>query len=798
MKTRAASLLLFAVLAPHAVAQRAPEVRASNLAAEVRVTDGVATTRLALTIANGGRRDAEATWLLPLPEGSVADDFRMIVNGVETTGEVLGAERARSVYEGIVRARRDPGLLEYVGRGCLRARLFPIPAHGEIEVRVTYREILPEVGGVRRWSFPLGAAGLGGRAPESAELDLSIESRRALRNVFSPTRGLQVVKTSDHAARASFEGRGAGELEVFYGLSDREFGLDLLTTRAADETEGTFLMLISPKRSVDATRIANRAITFVLDTSGSMAGEKITQARAALRYFLHSLRAGDHFNVVTFATEAQPFFPGLLPANADNIAAALERAGTLRATGGTNIDGALAASLRADVPSDLVPIVVFLTDGLPTVQEKHPDVILDHARTWNTAASRLFVFGVGNDVNTRLLDTLAQQGGGTRSYVRPGQDIEVETSALFAKLSRPVLTNLKLAVEGVELSRIVPRKLPDLFHGGRITVLGRYRGDGPRAIRLSGHVAGEEQEFVYEGSFARKAQDSYDFVPSLWAERRVALLLDEMRLHGKSPELEDEVRRLGRKHQIVTPYTSHLIVEEGLAVRRPRSGGHSPGGTYVGPGDSVPGGGGGGGPATPGPGSPGAPGSRAPMTGGSRTAGAVQADLDRIARKLRDAGVLPKGASDAELRTLARDIAAELLAADRALRGLGEKESGKKAVDDSAYLRRLTTGSVLTGSDDFFLGRAKPSGSREALLARFVRPVKGKIFYLRLGIWTDRELIGREIERVSVEAFSPDYFELLAREPRLLPYFAFSSRIAVLLNGVAYEVRMAAKDTESK
>jgi Ca-activated chloride channel homolog len=785
------------ILAAPLAAQRTTQgLHVTDLTVEVKVEDGVASTSLIETIRNDGPRDAEADWILPLPEGAVADGFTMTVDGKRMTGEVLPATDARGVYERIVRQRQDPGLLEYMGRGILRARIFPIPAGGQVEVAVTYRHVLPEVAGQRRWSFPVRAVGVGGRAPEQVALQVEINSKRAIHNTFSPVAGLEIVQKGDHQVLASFEGPAsalsAGELVLQYGLSDQEFGLDLLSTRADGDEEGTFLMLISPRRDLDRQVIIPRSITFVLDTSGSMAGHKIEQAREALCFFLNSLRPEDSFNVTPFSTEARPFFEAPVPATPKNVTHALKRADHLRASGGTNIVDALEGSLRTiDEASERVPILVFLTDGLPTIEEKKPRRILARARQANLARARVFVFGVGNDVNTHLLDTLAAENGGTRDYVRANEDIEVKTSELFRKLSRPVLTDLQLEVDGVQLSRVVPHDLPDLFAGGRLTVFGRYRGQGPCAIRLSGRVGDTLREYVYESTFVETSLAQLDFLPSLWAERRVGVLLDAIRLNGTDAELVQEVQRLGREHGIVTPYTSHLIVEQGLAL------GDGNGGRR-GPGNAVPPGGGGGGfggPSSPGPAGPASPGASArPRSGGPTTPGGgiPSPNLGRIAERLQAAGVLPADAAPAELQALARQVASELHAADRALRGLGRDHSGSRAVDDSAYLARLIDG-PLTGSDDFFLGR-RPQSDAARLAELFLRSVRDRVFALRAGVWTDDQLLDEREParpRVKVVAFSAEYFELLRAKPALVPYFAFSSRLAVLHEGVIYEVSPA-------
>jgi len=509
-----------------------------------------------------------------------------------------------------------------------------------------------------------------------------------------------------------------------------------------------------------------------------------------------------------------PFFMDPVSPTQENLDQALAMIDSVSATGGTNIADALKWGLRGGSKrTNLVRIMVFLTDGQPTVSTKDPEKLLAVAKEWNGKRSRVFVFGVGNDVNTNLLDRLAESGGGTRDYVREHEDIEEKTGALFTKLSHPVMQDIELEIDGVRVSRVVPRKLPDLFAGSRLEIFGRYLGEGTHAIRLRGMVGDERREYVYEGSFTREARADHDFVPALWAQRRVGLLLDNIRLNGQEPELIDEICRLGLEYRIVTKYTSHLIVEEGLrvtggpATRRERGpggpttpgssgpttvGGGSHGGQYRGPGDSAPTGGTGGGPA-----SPAGPGAMGPVTAGGGPGGP---DLDEIAGRLRDAGVLPKDASREELRDLAGEIAREMREADRALRGLGYTDSGEKAVSDSVYLARLVGRDHRSGSDGFYLGRGESEESRKAVLINlFTQKLKDKVLLLREGVWTDRELTEElaKKERTVVEAYSDEYFALLREKPALASYFAFSSRLVIVYDGVVYEV-VPPKDEETQ
>ncbi len=762
--------------------QEGAAVRAEKLVARATVIDGVATTRLTLTLHNAGLTPAEAVWVLPLPEGSAVDDFRMTMGGELVSGEVLDAPRARSVYEGIVRSRRDPGLLEFVGRGCLRARVFPIPAQGQLEVEVTYREVLARIDGLQRWALAL-TGGVDGRAPEHLVLDLSIESSQGLQHVFSHTTGVEVVRVDARRARATFEGRTQSlrgrELSVLYSPVERDVGVDVLSTKSGES--GAFLLLASPGREAENAAVIPRRIVFALDTSGSMEGVKFEQARGALRAFLESLRPQDEFNVVTYSTEAEAFFPTARPADVEHLRAALERVQRLTPKGGTNIEAALETSL-APLPLDRerVSIVVLLTDGAPTVQQTDTTTLLSGATRANAAGARIFAFGVGLDVNTQLLDKLAEQSGAERTYVQPEQSIDAAAAELFQKLGHPVLTNLELSIEGVNVQRLTSRRLPDLYRGGRVSLLGRYTGSGRAKVTLRGDSGGRKVEIVRNVEFAAAPRRPFDFLEALWAQRRVAALLDQMRLHGADKELVDEVRSLGVEHGIVTPYTSHLIVEEGLRTARPTR----PAGAGSGPQSP-----GGGGPSSPGPASPGGGGGYYPSSSGNAPELSREELLQKLASKLQRVGALPAGSSAAQLREAAERIVLEMQSSSEALSGLSSRTSGAAAVADSEYLRQLVAaGSIRAGSDDFFLGRGESSPTQE-FLELFTRRVSTKTFRLTEGIWRDNAISDTKPRRKRLEAYSKEWFDALVQTPALGPFFAFSENLDVLFEGVVYEVR---------
>lgn len=534
----------------------------------------------------------EGTFLFALPELAGMTNFSMSIGGEQVAAELLDARRAREVYEQIVRSMRDPGLLEYIGRDTFRARIFPIEPHETKVIRLEYTQAVPADDGLARFVFPLRSrAGTqpvrppirpletrfivppgpdGTPAPsrvDSLAVDVRIESEIGIKSVYSPSHEIDLHRQSEHVVRVGHEASDVvpdRDFVLYYQLSDAMFGVSLICQRGAGEEQGTFMMLVAPKSDLREEEIVAKDIVFVFDVSGSMAGAKVEQAKGALRYCLNNLNEGDRFNIIAFSTEVQQFEDGLAAIGPDALRAALEFVDGLRARGGTNIDEALARGL-ALLPGDAARpgMMLFMTDGLPTVGETKPQRILENAGAANRAEARMFVFGVGNDVNTMLLDRLTEDNRGTRTYVQPEEDIETAVSSLYAKVSSPVLSDLKLSVTGVTVSSLQPITLPDLFRGSQLTLLGRYEGEGAAQVVLRGNAGGQEQVFEYSLDFPQRER-LHPFVPRLWATRRVGYLLDQIRLNGEAKELVDEVVELATRYGILTPYTSYLVLEPGM------------------------------------------------------------------------------------------------------------------------------------------------------------------------------------------------------------------------------------------
>ncbi|HID89999.1 MAG TPA: VWA domain-containing protein, partial [Anaerolineae bacterium] len=521
----------------------------------VTIEDQVAVTRVEQEFVNECDWEVEGTYVFPLPEGAAVSEFVMWVDGKPVEGEILEADEARRIYEDIVRRRRDPALLEYVGRSAVQARIFPIPPGGSRKIELEYSQVLPVENGLVRYVYPLNTERFSARPLEECSIHVEIRSPDPIHAVYSPTHQdrVYIVRDGDYRATVGYEETDVlpeDDFELVYTVSQEDVGLNLLTYRESPDdgrrpelAEGFFLLLVAPTVEVEEEQVIPRDVILVLDTSGSMEGEKIEQAKEALTYVLEHLNAEDRFNVIAFSTGLRQYARGLRPASEAHEAAAWVR--RLEAVGGTDINRALLEAL-AQTETERPTVLIFLTDGLPTEGVTEIEQILANVEAAAPGNVRLFPFGLGDDVNTILLDTLAEQHGGTTGYVRPYERIDEEVSAFYAKISTPVLTDIELDFGAVMVEDTYPYPLPDLFAGTQLILVGRYREGGATRIVLTGEVNGERREFVYEGTF--RAEGGDDFIPRLWATRKIGHLLTQIRLHGERKEWVDAIVELSVRY----------------------------------------------------------------------------------------------------------------------------------------------------------------------------------------------------------------------------------------------------------
>jgi Ca-activated chloride channel homolog len=775
----------------------------------VAINDQVAVTSVDQEFVNPNPQQLEGTYLFPLPAGSHIDKFSMDINGKMQEAELLPADKARSIYEDIVRRAKDPALLEYIGRDTFKVRIFPIEANGKKRVKIQYTQLLKSDTGLTEYVYPLNTEKFSARPLQQVSVKVTLETQENLKSVYCPTHNVEIKRDGGKKAVAGYEERNVRpdtDFKLIFSRETKDLGINLMTYRTSPD-EGYFLLLASPGTEVKNQKVQPKDICLVLDTSGSMAGKKMEQARKALAFCLANLNAEDRFEVIRFSTEADSLFEELKPANKENVAKAQAYVETLKPIGGTAIDEALQKALqlgqaRRISGQERPYVVIFLTDGQPTIGETKPDAILANVSKVNTQGVRVFSFGIGTDLNTHLLDRLADATKAFSQYVIPSEDIEVKLSNFYTKIKDPVLSNVAVTFSGgdVKTSQVYPGTMPDLFKGEMLVAFGRYTGKGAAAVKVSGVINGEKKEFVQDVNFA-DTDTKQEFIPRLWATRRVGWLLDEIRKNGETGELKDEVVRLARAHGIVTPYTAYLILED--EARR---------------------------------GVPVAVRSMRELEGDVRARDAAKAVYDLTAGEARHDRFRTGDLAVANANNLGSLKQGENL--QQAGQGLGLDKGGSFGVvtggagggggfaagrpadpttatagvtltppsaaapGEKLELRKTSSGSFeYKANTELYAdgvraklsdGKDEPQGYRASNnYANQARVVRGRAFYQNGNTWTDStaSTIKGEIKRREVKFGSEEYFKLLAEHPEASAWLSLGNEVDVVLGDVLVVVR---------
>ncbi len=556
---------------PHVPAPPEANYKITHLSIEGRVADQVAEIQVSQTFHNCGHRVLEAQFVFPLPTDGAIDQLTLMVDGKELPGKLLSKDEARRRYEAIVRANRDPALLEWIGGGMFQTSVFPIPAGQTRTVTLHYHQLLKKDHQLTAFTFPLSTAKYSSQPLEELSIKLSISSEATLKNIYSPSHGVQVQRQGKKRVLISHVEHNTiptSDFRLYFDAEEGAVTASLLSSWDDAKEDGYFLLLASPEiKAHDAQRPA-KTVLFVVDKSGSMSGKKIEQAREALKFVLNNLRDGDLFNIVAYDSKVETFRPELERFNKESREEALGYVEGLFAGGGTNIHAALSQGLGMLKDEDRPTYVLFLTDGMPTNGVTNEAEIAAVAKQMNTVRARIMAFGVGHDVNSRLLDRLSRDGFGLSEYVTPEEDIEEHVARVYSRISAPVLSQVRISIErdaddqNPIVNRLYPGGTFDLFEGEQLVLVGRYRKSGDVQIRLTGKVGDQEQNHTFQGELAdREHGQSHAFVAKLWATRRIGELIDELDLQGHNQELVDELITLSTKHGILTPYTAFLADE---------------------------------------------------------------------------------------------------------------------------------------------------------------------------------------------------------------------------------------------
>ncbi len=755
-----------------------PPLALQSQTIKVAIDGQIAQTTIEQAYMNATSHVIEAEYVFPLPSGAAVSDFSMWIGDKKLKGETIPAAKAKKTYEQIVARLRDPALLEYVDRDVWKVRVFPIPPHGVQKIEIKYTQVLGTTGDLVSYEFPLQGAKTPGDAPGSFSLVATIKSDHPLGPIYSPTHEVSIDRKGEREAIVGYETHSlinSKNFLLYYAPKSGDVGFSLLTNRPHRDEPGYFVLLLNPKTEVVEQPIP-RDLVLVVDVSGSMNGEKIAQAKGTLKAALDTLREDDRFALVRFATVVDSYRDRLTKANPENTQHAREWIESIEAVGGTDIAGGLEAALALREPQTekgRTFQILLISDGVPTVGTTDPKKILQTLEAKNSHATRVFSFGVGFDVDTYLLDQLSESTRAATTYVRPDENLEVKASALLAKIKNPVRSDLKLETipvgddhaantELVKLSETYPPKLPDLFAGDQLQIVGRYSGSGKIRFVLHSKTGNKAESHTYDAELPARATDR-DFVATIWARRKIGYLLDQIRLNGESRELKEEIVKLATKFGVATPYTSWLVVpdESGFANQQtiPHSNSMGHPGSFNQPHHglqmmSTTGGG----------------------MGGGMGGGAISAATKLDATAHAPADNASKAPISAKKTTRAEAAASAKFAATNAQSQLPARMVNGSDAMSQMFVQQMRETSGRRAVDVAQALADLKTTVREGARSERVRVIADKRFHNLDGVWVDDSVV-EKAPRVRVKFVGEGYFKLFEKHPELKEILALGDRI---------------------
>ena len=541
-----------------------------GIEADIEVTDGVTVARYRFDLSNPaldkrrGGPGAEGRIIFPVPAGSSVTDL-VLSGGPETLeGRLLDANDATRIYEDIVRRLIDPALLRSLEGDLYEVRAFPVPAGEQRQVSFTVTTPLLAEGEQVLVEVPWSRMS---PRPASGQVNVDIDVPWEVRSAIAPGFDLDEERVDSGSLGLGWESSSGWTPDANFRLylSGGQGLIDtrLLPYREAGE-DGYFSLLFAPVIELDES--VARDVVIVLDRSGSMEGDKMAQAISAAEYVLDNLGADDRFGIVDFSRYVRTFDAELRPAA--DAQDGIDYMRDLAAGGNTNISGALERAMEF-LGGDRPGTVIFVTDGLATVGIEEADGILEVAERAAPERTQLFAFGVGYDVDTVLLDALASTFTGSSHYVSPEERIDTEVARLWERVSTPVLSDIEISIDGVETWDLAPAGFPGIFAGNQALLTGRYDGAGESVVTVTGNSATGPEMFTYDVVFPER--DEFDpTVAQMWAQRRVADLLTELRIEGPRDSLIEEIVAVANQFGIVTPYTAYLAEEPDMVFAEDR------------------------------------------------------------------------------------------------------------------------------------------------------------------------------------------------------------------------------------
>ena len=561
----------------------------------MRVNGMLVRTRVVQRFKNPGKEWLEGIYVFPLPDNAAVDHLRMRIGDRIIEGKIKEKQEAKKIYAKAKSEGRKASLVEQERANIFTNSIANIGPGETISVEIEYQQTLQldkdrfrlrfplvvapryipgvpqaveetvagftgsgwaqntdQVKDASRITPPVADPAMGKINPVSLRVELnagfpiaSIQSsyHPIVKKSRSPTEMTVSLQEEQVAADRDFE-------LVWQPLKDQLPRAALFSERRDNENY-LMLMVMPPDAEHSQQQVLNREVIYVIDTSGSMGGTSIKQARRALQYAINDLKPGDFFNVIQFNSYTSQLFNHSVPADQVHINEALRYVQSLQATGGTEMATALHAALDHKDDKGLVRQVIFLTDGSIGNEDALFSIIKN-----NLADSRLFTVGIGSAPNSHFMHKAAQYGRGSYTYIGKIQEVDEKMSALFRKIQMPVLSALEVQWPDNAQVEMWPERLPDLYAGEPLILTARLPVLKDKVI-----IKGKSQQQDWQVSIPLLSDHQSSGVAGLWAREKIAYLMDRLREGDSQDVIKKGITDLAIEHHLVSQYTSLVAVD---------------------------------------------------------------------------------------------------------------------------------------------------------------------------------------------------------------------------------------------
>ena len=528
------------------------------------IRDQIARTVIEESFVNHTASRLEGVFYFPLPQDASISGFGMWIGEELVEADVVEKQRAREIYETILRERRDPGLLEWAGGNLFKARVFPIEAHSEKRIKIVYTQVLPLQGNRYRYDYSLQSEMLKQHPLRELSIDVKINSVVPLTRVTSPTHTVRIDQT-EHAAHVEFaaqEHTPTRDFEVVVEVAGKQADVVLIPHRRGDD--GYFMLQVLPA-AADSEQ-AQRGmlpdgeplrLLVLADTSASMDAQARATQVDVVAALLASLAPEDTFNLATCDVDCHWAFDEPVPADSENTKSAQQTLLQRVSLGWTDLERTF-ESTRAQTTKDTH--VIYVGDGIVTTVQSDPVQFGKRLRQlYDGEAGTFHTVTVGSTFEPLVLKSIASIGGGSMRCVSGQLGPQEVAAQLLAEISQPTIRDVKIEFKGLRTARVYPEQLPNLPVGSQQILLGRYQPEGrdqQGEITVTGRQGDRIVQFTRQVSLA-DAEQGNSFIPRLWARMHLDALLEQ----GASQAIREEVIALSEEYHIITPYTSLLVLE---------------------------------------------------------------------------------------------------------------------------------------------------------------------------------------------------------------------------------------------